>query len=99
MKEPPDILKHLFLNVESSYSQNFKDNIRIYNAMFSFTSMGGKIDNSLNNRSGPYVYRMYGQNYHRIGNLLPNDGHPPRFAQLYIYDTENEVNNWLSIFR
>ncbi|XP_020102972.1 uncharacterized protein LOC109720334 [Ananas comosus] len=28
-----------------------------------------------------------------MGSLLPTDGHRPKFAQLYIYDTENEVTN------
>lgn len=37
---------------------------------------------------------IFGQNYHRIGSLFPVDGTMPmRFAQLYIYDTENEVSN------
>ena len=31
--------------------------------------------------------------YHRIGSLLPEDGQQPKFAQLYIYDTEYENNN------
>lgn len=61
--------------------------------MFAFTSMGGKVDNQINNGSGPYVFRMNGQNYHRIGTLLPEDGDKPRWVQLYIYDTENEVQN------
>ena len=99
MKEPLELLKHLLLDQHSSNSKSFKDNIRVYNTMFAFTSMGGKVDNSINNGNDPYVFRMYGQNYHRIGSLLPIDGNPPRFGQLYIYDTENEVNNRLSIFR
>ena len=36
---------------------------------------------------------MCGQNYHRIGSLLPEIGKRPQFAQLYICDTENEINN------
>jgi hypothetical protein len=40
-----------------------------------------------------------GQNYHRIGTLMPSEGERPKFAQLYIYDTENEVQNRLSHFR
>ncbi|GJW33881.1 hypothetical protein Tco_0053913 [Tanacetum coccineum] len=30
------------------------------------------------------------------GSLCPADGEPPRFLQLYIYDTDNEVDNRLS---
>ncbi|KAM3287547.1 hypothetical protein P3S67_020977 [Capsicum chacoense] len=36
---------------------------------------------------------MSGQNYHHIGSLLPEIGKTPQFAQLYIYDTENEITN------
>jgi hypothetical protein len=28
-----------------------------------------------------------------MGSMLPPPGEPPKFAQLYIYDTENEVAN------
>lgn len=63
--------------------------------MFCFTSMGGKIDSSLNDGRSPPVFRMHGQNYHLIGSLMPSEGEPPRFAQLYIYDTENEIKNRL----
>ncbi|GKD51982.1 putative PIF1 DNA helicase/replication protein A1-like protein [Tanacetum coccineum] len=44
--------------------------------------------------NGPYTFCLNGHNHHRIRTLLPThaDG-LPRFAQLYIYDTENEVDN------
>nr|KYP55713.1 hypothetical protein KK1_001937 [Cajanus cajan] len=61
--------------------------------------MGGKIDGSLNNESSPPIFVMSGENYHRIGSLLPNLGEQPKFSQLYIYDTENEVANRISIGR
>ncbi|GKC72224.1 hypothetical protein Tco_1118107, partial [Tanacetum coccineum] len=32
-------------------------------------------------------------NCHRMGALLPDEGKPPIFLQLYIYDTENEIEN------
>ncbi|OIT20567.1 hypothetical protein A4A49_57650, partial [Nicotiana attenuata] len=59
----------------------------------------GRIDGSINRSKGPYVLRMSGQNYHHICSLLPEIGKKPQFAQLYIYDTENEISNrmsWLS---
>lgn len=55
--------------------------------MFAFTSMGGKIDASINRRQGWRTFRLFGQNYHQIGSLLPPEGSTPKFAQLYIYDT------------
>nr|KAJ0199760.1 hypothetical protein LSAT_V11C600319750 [Lactuca sativa] len=71
----------------------FMKNIRHYNSMFSFTSMGGKIDSSINRGNVPYIFRLGGQNYHNIGSLLPPDGSQPKFSQLYIYDTDNENSN------
>ncbi|PHT31422.1 hypothetical protein CQW23_27759 [Capsicum baccatum] len=53
----------------------------------------GKVDESVNQRWGPRTFRLSGQNYHRIGSLLALEGPIPKFAQLYIYDTENEVQN------
>ena len=55
--------------------------------------MGGNVDRSVNNGSGPYVFRINGQTHHRIGSLLPIHGQNPKYAQLYIYETNNEVKN------
>ncbi|XP_047264097.1 uncharacterized protein LOC107850864 [Capsicum annuum] len=55
--------------------------------------MGGKVDASVNQSKGPRTFRLSRQNYHKIGSLLPTEGSSPRSAQLYIYDTENEVDN------
>ncbi|XVF80466.1 hypothetical protein PTKIN_Ptkin15bG0076200 [Pterospermum kingtungense] len=56
------------------------------------------IDNEINRRPGPYVFRLCGQNHHKIGSLLPVDGETPKFAQLYIYDTANELANRMRPF-
>ncbi|KAL8465398.1 hypothetical protein ACS0TY_034778 [Phlomoides rotata] len=55
--------------------------------------MGGKIGRSINNGGAPFVFRLNGANYHQIGSMLPQQKEHPRFSQLYIYDTENEVPN------
>ncbi|KAL8529179.1 hypothetical protein ACS0TY_006581 [Phlomoides rotata] len=73
-------------------SKHFMKNIRAYNMMFSFTSIGGKIDRSINNGGAPFVFRLNGANYHQIGSMLPQQEEHPRFSQLYI-NTENEVPN------
>ncbi|KAL6505874.1 hypothetical protein OROHE_023253 [Orobanche hederae] len=91
LKEPPLLLRNL-LNGVDPRSTNYI-NIRAYNMMFSFTSMGGKVDTSVNKGRGPYVFKIQGANYHRIGSLLPQSGLYPKFSQLYIYDTDNEVTN------
>jgi len=66
--------------------------------MFSFTSIGGKVQSSVNDGFGPPQFILHGQNYHRIGSLLFGSGSTPKFAQLYIYDTQNEVSNRVSHF-
>ncbi|XP_021971538.2 uncharacterized protein LOC110866705 [Helianthus annuus] len=78
------------LDQESKY---FLKNIRRYNSMFSFTSMGGKVDTKINKGNAPFVYRISCQNAHSMGSLLPKHGAQPKFSQLYIYDTENELSN------
>ncbi|KAH9611760.1 hypothetical protein KSS87_009024 [Heliosperma pusillum] len=92
LDQPPEILKSL-LSRKHRLSKHFMENIRSYNSMFSFTSMGGKIDHSINQGRGPYTFRMGGQNVHRIGSLLPSAQATPKFCQLYIYDTEDEIRN------
>ena len=86
------------LNGQDSRSQHYLQNIRSYNGMFSFTSIGGNIQSSINDGYGPPQFILHGQSYHRIGSLLPDSGSTPKFAQLYIYDTQNEVSNRLSHF-
>ena len=66
--------------------------------MFAMTSIGGKVDNKVNDGRGPYIFRLNGQTHHRIGTLLPNNGEDPQFAQLYFYDTKNEVQYRMNAF-
>ncbi|KAM0067482.1 hypothetical protein Hdeb2414_s0002g00061811 [Helianthus debilis subsp. tardiflorus] len=66
--------------------------------MFSFTSMGGKVDSSINSGKAPYVFRIIGQNFHTLGGLVPAPGKDPKFSQLYIYGTDNEVSNRKRLF-
>ncbi|XP_074347095.1 uncharacterized protein LOC141685918 [Apium graveolens] len=90
-RPPPELLASLLLGGEKS--RHFKQYIRVYNCMFQFTSTGGKIDNSINRGSSTYCFRLQGQNYHLVGSLVPLDESSPKFCQLYIYDTQNEVEN------
>jgi hypothetical protein len=57
--------------------------------------MGANIDKSVNDGRGSPIFKMCGQVHHRVGSLLPPHDGPPKFVQLYIYNTANEVNNWL----
>ena len=93
LKKPPTILEELLNPIGGQRSKNFKAQIRSYNFMFAMTSMGGNVDKKIYDGRGPYIFRLNGQNHHKIGTLLPHDGQNPRFAQLYFYDIENEVPN------
>lgn len=66
--------------------------------MFAFTSMGAIVDKSINTGNAPYVFKINEVVHHRISTLVPSRGSPPKFAQLYIYDAENEIQNRLNIF-
>ena len=46
-------------------------NTILYNSTLDLTSMACKVDKEINNRSGPYVFRMNGQNYHIVATLVP----------------------------
>lgn len=98
LEKPPELLFNLSTGIDNR-SNHFNENIRAYNSMFSFTSLGGKIEGSINDGAGPPQFILSGQNYHRIGSLLPESGCKPKFAQLYIYDTNNEINNQVNHFR
>jgi len=94
-REPPQFLKTLLNQNEDKKSKHFLQKIRQYNSMFAFTSMGGNIDKTINQGEGPYVFRVNGQIHHHIGSLLPEPNKIPKFAELYIFDTKNEIENRL----
>jgi hypothetical protein len=91
----PESLASLARFANNASSRNFMKNIRQYNCLFTFTSMGADIDRSVNDDRGPPLFKIHGQVHHGIGSLLPPDDSPPKFLQLYIYDTTNEVQNRL----
>uniref|UniRef100_A0A0R0HZ68 Helitron helicase-like domain-containing protein n=1 Tax=Glycine max TaxID=3847 RepID=A0A0R0HZ68_SOYBN len=93
LQNPPKYLYQLLYDHDTSDSKNYQQNIRTYNMMFAFTFAGIKFNKSINHSRGPPKIRIQGQPCHRIGSMLPMPGKEPKFAQLYIFDTENEVQN------
>ncbi|GJV25872.1 ATP-dependent DNA helicase PIF1-like protein [Tanacetum coccineum] len=75
--ETPEPLKRLLDYIQSATSR-FRDQIRVYNGMFCFTSFGARIDHSINVGRGLYTFRINRQNYHRYVSLLPKEGTQPR---------------------
>lgn len=84
---PPDYLCHL------KDSKNYQEHTQAYNLMFAFTSMGAKLGKVFNNGIAPPTLRIQGQPCQRIGSLLPTLGNTPKFVQLYIYDTDNDLKH------
>jgi len=85
--KPPSYLINLYTALESE-----ADAIRSYNSLLACTSFGTDVNEEFQ-RNGVSNFTIHGQVYHFIGSLLPNEGQAPKFAQLYIYDTENEMRN------
>ena len=95
--KPPAYLLNLYTSPNSDAAL-FRKNIRGYNNLLACTSFGANIDERFQ-RQGVSNFQIHGQIYHRIGSLLPENGHSPAFAQLYIYDTEHENENRQNIMQ
>jgi len=88
--EPPSYLLNLYTSSDSD-ANSFRKNIRRYNSVLACTSFGANLDEFQG--QGISNFRIHGQVYHLIGSLLPKESHTPTFAQLYIYDTDHEIEN------
>lgn len=64
--------------------------------MFVFTSLGVNYDRMLAKRNhGIYTFKVQGQMYHFINDLVPSNGQP-RNLQLYFYDDNTEILNQMA---
>jgi hypothetical protein len=73
-KKPPAPLAGLLNFDGDSRSKRFLRQIRSYNSLFAFTSLGAVVDKTINNGTAPYVFKINGVVHHRIGSLLPKPG-------------------------
>lgn len=100
LKPIPEVIANLLRNNDVA-SRDFKDKIRTYNSALSFTSMNANLDRSVaNSNVGAYAYRIHGTVYHLMSNSLtpnPNENQQPKFAQIYIFDSENELQNRMNV--
>ncbi|XP_021732611.1 uncharacterized protein LOC110699399 [Chenopodium quinoa] len=90
----PDELCRLYLSEEED-AKHFKQYSRMYNNLFAYSSIRGKTESTT--YKGIYVFKMHGQVYHSVPDLLPDDG-SPKFLQLYFYDGQHEVQNRVNCF-
>jgi hypothetical protein len=56
----------VLLTSKESSAVKFRDQIRMYNLVLAFTSLGAKIDESVTRGLGPYSFRIQGELYHKI---------------------------------
>jgi len=76
----PDDLQQL-LSDNSPRNCQFRSDIRAYNSVLAFTSVGVALNEDLGDRTGGvFTYRIRGELRHRIGSLAPPAGEPPHFA-------------------
>ena len=81
--DPPAVIEDLLKNKE------FTANIRGYNNALALASLGTDHKPEI----GPN-FKIQGKLHHKIGSLSPVDGNP-KFAQLYFFDSEHELENRL----
>ena len=76
----------------STMGSEFRRNIRKYNSVLSFTSMGVTVDLELANAcQGVYTFRIQGAVVHEMSTLRPAEGQPSKFAQIYFYDPDEQA--------
>ncbi|XP_021717622.1 uncharacterized protein LOC110685399 [Chenopodium quinoa] len=90
----PDELCRLYLSEEED-AKHFKQYSRMYNNLFAYSSIRDKTESTT--YKGIYLFKMHGQVYHSVPDLLPDDG-SPKFLQLYFYDGQHEVQNRVNCF-
>ncbi|CAG8744857.1 2506_t:CDS:1 [Acaulospora morrowiae] len=87
---PPELLEML-LTEESLQAHDFRKKICMYNSILAFTSMGDKIDERVIGTQGVYNFHIQGEIHHYIDSLIPENQDSPSFSQIYIYDTNDHL--------
>jgi hypothetical protein len=70
----------VLLTSKGSSAIKFQDQIRMYNSVLAFTSLGAKVDESVTGGVGPYSFRIQSEFYHKIGSLCLAEGQWPQLA-------------------
>ena len=74
---------------DTTQSRHFLDNIRHYNATMSMASWNATLTDHAGR--GPRVVTIHGQAYHLTAAQEAPEGQPPQYAQLYILDTNDAL--------
>nr|XP_026487949.1 uncharacterized protein LOC113394741 [Vanessa tameamea] len=86
--EPTSVFKELISGSNPS-SKHFLNHSRQYNTLFQMTSFGAK-----EIREGNFMptFKIQGQVYHLIGNLLPAEGAQAEFLQIYFVSHADQIS-------
>ena len=79
-------------------NKKIHENIWAYNSSLAFASLSLTGQEFKFKNPGPYCYRINGQLYHALSQMQPEEGRPPTFSQVYIYDQEHELDNHMKPF-
>jgi hypothetical protein len=66
LHQPPPELMQL-LTSQDPVSKDFREHIHNYNNTLAMTSIGRKVDESINDGEGPYIFRLHGELSHKSG--------------------------------
>ena len=91
---PSENIKQLFSG-DSPDSAHFKTHIRTYNSALGMASWNAPIVQ--HPTGGPRVVTIHGQAYHLTSPPEPVPGEPPKFAQLYILNTRQAIQERLHL--
>ena len=87
----PEFLRNLLSNLENPDHRHFLKNIRSYNSMMSFASLGAPVLQQVPGR-GPAIIRIQGQIYHLASHMDTIDGTHKRYGQLYTIGPTQALN-------
>ena len=90
--EAPPVLKRLLTDGRRD-ARSFREQIRQYNASLAFVSFGATI--AVPPGKGVPVFRIHGGVYHASGALRPPEGDAPSYAQLYVWDPQEALEERL----
>ncbi|CAN6998843.1 unnamed protein product [Brassica oleracea var. botrytis] len=104
LRQPPPMLAKLLK------CKQFRETIRVYNALIAFTSIGANIDYSvvfgrgpftlrIQGQTGPLTFRIQGQTYHRIGSLIPKPGKADEATLKVLIEMVDAKNCLAKVFR
>ena len=80
------------LHGDTAAGWEYRQNTRRYNSVFSMASSSANVQRPPEG-GGIHSLTVNGTIHHLMSAMEPQGGNPPKFAQLYIFDTQHELQN------